>query len=217
MFQSACVCVCIQNMQDELEDLMDQANEVQEVMGRSYGMPEIDDDELEAELDALGDEMVMDEDASYLDDAIGAPSAPTSEPGADSVRVSHHVNVDICHHVSRPAYPSVFDRISTEIGRQYGCTPIFLKIRTQSFRKARKLQHERMRVCCQQGQSRALMRELSFIDICIFQAMSGAGVYSQSWFVKQVYWTSEYWLRIKTLWKLAIFLYGRVWIWSCRW
>ena len=79
----------VQNMQDELEDLMEQANEVQEVMGRSYGMPEVDDDELEAELDALGDEIGLDEDATYLDDAIGAPSAPTSEPGADSMRVSN--------------------------------------------------------------------------------------------------------------------------------
>lgn len=66
---------------------MDQANEVQETLGRSYGMPEVDDDELEAELDALGDEIGF-EDSSYLDDAIGAPSAPTSEPGAESMRVS---------------------------------------------------------------------------------------------------------------------------------
>ena len=27
---------------------------------------------------------------------------------------------------SRPAYPSVFDRISAESGRQYVCTPVFL-------------------------------------------------------------------------------------------
>ncbi|GFO31744.1 charged multivesicular body protein 5 [Plakobranchus ocellatus] len=74
----------IENMQDELEDLMEQNNEIQEVMGRSYGMPEVDDDELEAELDALGDELCLDEDASYLDDAVAAPSIPTSEPGMES-------------------------------------------------------------------------------------------------------------------------------------
>jgi charged multivesicular body protein 5 len=77
-------------MQDDLEDLMEQSNEIQEVMGRSYGMPEIDDDELEAELDALGDEL-LDNDASYLDDAVAAPSIPTSEPGAES-RVSSGVD-----------------------------------------------------------------------------------------------------------------------------
>lgn len=44
----------IENIQDDLEDMLEQANDVQEALGRSYGMPEIDDDELEAELDALG-------------------------------------------------------------------------------------------------------------------------------------------------------------------
>lgn len=34
--------------------MLEQADEVQEAMGRQYGMPEIDDDELAAELDALG-------------------------------------------------------------------------------------------------------------------------------------------------------------------
>ena len=74
----------IQDLQDQLEDLTEQAGEIQEIMGRSYGMPEIDDDELEAELDALGDDLALDEDSSYLDDAISAPSAPTNVPG-DSV------------------------------------------------------------------------------------------------------------------------------------
>ena len=83
--------VCFQNLQDELEDLTEQSSEIQEIMGRSYGMPEIDDDELEAELDALGDEIGLDEDASYLDDAVSAPSVPSSEPGAESVRVGPRV------------------------------------------------------------------------------------------------------------------------------
>ena len=48
-------------------------------------MPEIDDDDLEAELDALGDDLAFDTDSSYLDDAISAPNAPDSVPGADSV------------------------------------------------------------------------------------------------------------------------------------
>jgi len=76
----------IENMQDEMEDMMEMNDEIQEVMGRSYGMPEIDDDDLEAELDALGDEIGLDEDTSYLDDAVSAPSIPTNEPGADSMR-----------------------------------------------------------------------------------------------------------------------------------
>lgn len=48
-------------------------------------MPEIDDDELDAELEALGDEIALDDDTSYLDEASKAPNAPTALPGADSV------------------------------------------------------------------------------------------------------------------------------------
>ena len=58
---------------------------LQEVMGRSYGMPEIDEDDLEAELDALGDDFALDEDSSYLDEANKAPDAPLKDPGAESV------------------------------------------------------------------------------------------------------------------------------------
>lgn len=32
-----------------------------------------------------GDEIALDEDASYLDDAITTPSVPSKEPGAESV------------------------------------------------------------------------------------------------------------------------------------
>lgn len=67
-----------------MADMLDQADEVQDALGRSYGTPEIDEDELEAELDALGDEIALDDDTSYLDDAVKAPSAPEKEPGADS-------------------------------------------------------------------------------------------------------------------------------------
>jgi charged multivesicular body protein 5 len=73
-------------MQDEMSDMLEQADEVQDALGRSYGTPEIDEDELEAELDALGDEIALDDDSSYLDDAVKAPSAPDKEPGAESIR-----------------------------------------------------------------------------------------------------------------------------------
>merc|ERR1712165_135030 len=75
----------IEDLTDDLQDLMEDANEVQEAMGRSYGMPDIDEDDLEAELDALGDDFALDDDTSYLDDAMKAPDAPEKEPGADSV------------------------------------------------------------------------------------------------------------------------------------
>ena len=39
--------------------MLEDANEVQDVLGRSYGMPEIDEDELEEQLDALLDDMAL--------------------------------------------------------------------------------------------------------------------------------------------------------------
>lgn len=75
----------IEDLQDDLADMLEDANEVQETLGRSYGMPEIDEDDLEAELDALGDDFALDDDTSYLDDAMKAPDAPEKEPGAESV------------------------------------------------------------------------------------------------------------------------------------
>lgn len=44
----------LQDVNDDLADMLEQADEVQEALGRQYGMPELDDDELAAELDALG-------------------------------------------------------------------------------------------------------------------------------------------------------------------
>ncbi|XP_074550007.1 charged multivesicular body protein 5 [Halichoeres trimaculatus] len=76
----------IENLQDQLEDMMEDANEIQEAMSRSYGTPEIDDDDLEAELDALGDELLLDDDSSYLDEASSAPSIPEGLPGEKSNR-----------------------------------------------------------------------------------------------------------------------------------
>lgn len=38
----------IQDLQDQLEDMMEDAGEIQEALGRSYGTPEIDEDDLEA-------------------------------------------------------------------------------------------------------------------------------------------------------------------------
>merc|ERR1719474_2577457 len=52
----------IEDMQDELADMLEDADEVQEVMGRAYGVPDIDEDDLEAELDALGDDFALDDD-----------------------------------------------------------------------------------------------------------------------------------------------------------
>lgn len=47
-----CILICFtvnfQDLQDQLEDMMEEANEVQEALSRSYGTPDIDEDDLEA-------------------------------------------------------------------------------------------------------------------------------------------------------------------------
>ncbi|OZJ04274.1 hypothetical protein BZG36_02568 [Bifiguratus adelaidae] len=80
----------IDKIQDEMEDLMEQANDVQEALGRSYNLPDdIDEEDLEAELDALGDELAFEEDEvpSYLqEDVPEMPNAAETEPG-ENVKV----------------------------------------------------------------------------------------------------------------------------------
>merc|ERR1719270_3301368 len=54
---------------------------------KNINIDQIEDmqDDLGAELDALGEDFALDEDTSYLDDAISAPSVPSREPGAASI------------------------------------------------------------------------------------------------------------------------------------
>ncbi|KAF8192417.1 vacuolar protein sorting-associated protein 60 [Pholiota molesta] len=63
----------IENMHYDMEDLLEQANEIQETLGRSYAVPdEIDEADLEAELDALALEE-EEEGPSYLADLNKTP------------------------------------------------------------------------------------------------------------------------------------------------
>ena len=75
----------IEDLQDDLQDMMADANEVQEALGRSYGVPDVDESELEAELEALGDELQRDADTSFLDEVTtpaAVPSVPASLPAS---------------------------------------------------------------------------------------------------------------------------------------
>jgi hypothetical protein len=57
-------------LQDDLADMLEDANEVQDVLGRSYGMPEIDEDELEGQLDALLDDMALVQVPHHRDQSV---------------------------------------------------------------------------------------------------------------------------------------------------
>jgi charged multivesicular body protein 5 len=73
----------IERMQDEMADLMDMGNDIQESISRSYDVPEeVDEAELDAELEALGNEVelesygqtevpgfMMDEVPQFVDEA----------------------------------------------------------------------------------------------------------------------------------------------------
>eukprot|EP00884_Botryococcus_braunii_P019896 jgi/Botrbrau1/6590/Bobra.0189s0017.1 len=63
----------IEKLQDEMADYMDMHNEIQEVMGQTFGVPDdIDEDELLGELDALEDELAA--EAENAETAGGVPS-----------------------------------------------------------------------------------------------------------------------------------------------
>ncbi|KAI9636715.1 putative charged multivesicular body protein 5 [Dioszegia hungarica] len=67
----------IESIHYDMEDMIEQANEIQESLGRSYGVPdEVDEADLQAELDALGlddDPIGEGETPSYLQDAQALP------------------------------------------------------------------------------------------------------------------------------------------------
>uniref|UniRef100_A0A915PQF4 Charged multivesicular body protein 5 n=1 Tax=Setaria digitata TaxID=48799 RepID=A0A915PQF4_9BILA len=84
----------IDKLQDEMEEMLDMNNEIQEAMSRQYDTPDIDEADLEAELDALGDELEADIDTSYLDEALNAPGVPSKDPGYESKVTESGIAVD---------------------------------------------------------------------------------------------------------------------------
>ncbi|KAL1998348.1 hypothetical protein VTN02DRAFT_6361 [Thermoascus thermophilus] len=84
----------IERMQDEMADLMDLGNEIQESISRAYDVPEdVDEAELDAELEALGEESLMEsqqlgEDAvpSFLQDEVAPPTFIDEPPEPGKVK-----------------------------------------------------------------------------------------------------------------------------------
>ena len=67
----------IDKLQDDMMDLMDRQKEIQEALGTSYDVPDVDESELMEELDALDYEMATDRTAA---EAGGVPSYLQPEP-----------------------------------------------------------------------------------------------------------------------------------------
>ena len=83
----------IERMQDEMADLMDAGNEIQESISRSYDVPEeVDEAELDAELEALGDETMyedpMGENAvpNFMQDETAPPQFVDEPPEENKVK-----------------------------------------------------------------------------------------------------------------------------------
>jgi charged multivesicular body protein 5 len=83
----------IERMQDEMQDLMDIGNDIQESISRAYEVPEeIDEADLDAELEALGEEAMFDsglaEDAmpSFMQDEVGPPQFVDEPPEQDKLK-----------------------------------------------------------------------------------------------------------------------------------
>ncbi|KAK3711062.1 Vacuolar protein-sorting-associated protein 60 [Vermiconidia calcicola] len=78
----------IEKMQDEMADLMDMGNDIQESISRSYDLPEeVDEAELDAELEAMGDEVYLDsggigegEIPGFLTESAGPPQFVDEAP-----------------------------------------------------------------------------------------------------------------------------------------
>ena len=78
----------IEKLQDDLSDMMEDAAEIQEIMGQSYGVPDdFDEDDMMAELDMIEDEIIQED---LMGSATEVPSnvnsgAPEPEAEADDL------------------------------------------------------------------------------------------------------------------------------------
>ena len=71
----------LEDMQDDMEDLLEDVGELNEIMGRNYGMPDdIEEDDLDAELLCLDDEFEMEAEADQTveEDATFVPNVPNN-------------------------------------------------------------------------------------------------------------------------------------------
>ncbi|KGK36341.1 hypothetical protein JL09_g4509 [Pichia kudriavzevii] len=87
----------LEDLQDEMMDLIEQSNDIQSALGRSYDVPDdISESELDAELEALGEELELEEEMgpeavpSYLDatPSVEMPSLNEQEPAKEEVQDS---------------------------------------------------------------------------------------------------------------------------------
>jgi len=78
----------IEDLQDDMADLLEQAEEVQSALGRSYGIDDVDDADLEAELAAMEEDpslfFAAEEEGAGEADYLSLPSSGGAEVGGEA-------------------------------------------------------------------------------------------------------------------------------------
>eukprot|EP00850_Spirogloea_muscicola_P014169 SM000100S09396 [mRNA] locus=s100:122447:124178:+ [translate_table: standard] len=99
----------IDKLQDDMMDIMDYSNEVQETLGRSYGVPDdIDEEDLMGELDALEADMGSESAGvpSYLQpDSAAEESEMSLLPAPSSAAATQHHQAAQAEELELPAVP----------------------------------------------------------------------------------------------------------------
>merc|ERR1711881_582614 len=83
----------IEDVRDRMEDLTAEVEEVNQVLGEEYNADCYDEDEMMAELEAMGDEC-MDGDDSFLDNIGETPSTVPAIPSAPGGTPAETTEVD---------------------------------------------------------------------------------------------------------------------------
>jgi len=97
----------IEDLHDDMGDLLEDADEINEIMGRSYGVPEeLDENDLMDELNSLEDELAeeeTEETPSYLVNASTASKQAATQPTSNKKQTQSELEID---ELSLPSVPA---------------------------------------------------------------------------------------------------------------
>ena len=99
----------LEDAQDDLEDLMGDVDEVHEIMGRSFGMDEVSDADLDAELALIGEEDGLDlgEEFDGIEAGPGGVSDPYAMPAVPAAAAASSAGpVPVAAGTAMPAVPA---------------------------------------------------------------------------------------------------------------
>lgn len=98
----------VEDLQDDLADVFQDSVEIQEALGRSYNVDGVTDEELDAELGMLADDLATESDSSYLDEPAVATTATLLTGAAEAGPAA----------IEEPSEPSLGDSIVSQQQQQ---------------------------------------------------------------------------------------------------